>query len=444
MDKKQLQAALKAAVEKCEALLAKSDWTDADDDAYKLAETEATEHKAALDALAEREKVNAERASRLKDFRAASNQPLPRVTKPQAPGSPAITKQHLAAEDDPNGGFKTPREFLVAVMDAGKGHGRCDERLLPLRAAAGSDEHGEYADAYGNYLVPTGLVPGLNKMPTEGDPTAPLCSSMPMTSPSIKWNARTDKDHTSSVSGGLRVYRRQETGDVPESRMQIEQVTFTAHSLMGVSYATEEILQDSPISFAAMIQEGFNDEFAAKLLDEKLRGSGVGEFEGVLKCPATIPIPKETGQAAATIVLENLVKMAARCWGIGQVWLATHDAIPALASLSFVAGTGGTPFWWGSAREGFPAQLLGKPIYFTEFCEPLGTVGDIILADWGEYTVATLEGVKSAESMHVRFLNHERTFKFWTRNDGRSLWRAPLTPKKGATKSPFITLATRA
>jgi HK97 family phage major capsid protein len=246
------------------------------------------------------------------------------------------------------------------------------------------------------------------------------------------------------VSGGLRVYRRQETDDVASSRMQMEQVTFQAHSLMGVSYATEEILTDSPISFAAMIQEGFGDEFAAKILDEKIRGTGAGEFEGVLNCPATISVAKETGQAAATINLDNLVKMEARCWGNSPVWLANPTCKPQLANLAFVSGTGGMPFWWGSAREGLPAQLLGKPIYFTEFCEAVGTVGDIMLCDWGEYTVATLEGVKSAESMHVRFLNHERAFKFWTRNDGRSLWRSALTPKKGDSRSPFVTLATRA
>lgn len=443
MTKAEIQAALKAATAKAYALNAITNRTPEQDAELDEAIAEAEGHDASLTAIRDREKADAERKSKIDGLAAKVGQPTPRLTNPSQPGGPQIGNQRLAAEDDPSGGFKTPREYLSAVMDAGRGM-RCDERLLPFRAAAGSDEHGEYSDAYGGFLLPVGLVPGLSKMPTEGDPTASLVSSLPMTSNSMKWNARTDKDHTTSVSGGLKVSRRQETDDVPSSRMKMEQVTFTAHSLMGVAYATEEILTDSPISFAAMIQEGFSDEFAAKLLDEKLRGTGAGEFEGVLNCPATISIAKETGQPAATIVLENLVKMASRCWGSNQVWLANHDVIPQLATLSFVSGTGGTPFWWGSAREGFPAQLLGKPIYFTEFCETLGTAGDLILADWSEYTVATLEGVKSAESMHVRFLNHERAFKFWMRNDGRSLWRSPLTPKKGATKSPFVTLATRA
>jgi len=52
--------------------------------------------------------------------------------------------------------------------------------------------------------------------------------------------------------------------------------------------------------------------------------------------------------------------------------------------------------------------------------------------------------MSNAESVHVRFLNHERTFKFWMENDGRCWWRSAMTPKRSAsTLSPFVTLATR-
>jgi len=51
---------------------------------------------------------------------------------------------------------------------------------------------------------------------------------------------------------------------------------------------------------------------------------------------------------------------------------------------------------------------------------------------------------QSAESVHVRFVNHERTFKFWLRNAGAPWWRSALTPNKSSvTLSPFVTLAAR-
>ena len=43
----------------------------------------------------------------------------------------------------------------------------------------------------------------------------------------------------------------------------------------------------------------------------------------------------------------------------------------------------------------------------------------------------------------MRFLEHERVFKFWIRNAGAPWWSASLTPKKGAdTLSPFVVIAT--
>lgn len=441
MTKKEIYDALQAAIKQAELLNAKLDRSPDEDSQLDAAMALVDEKTAELEAVTAKEKADKERADKLAATRKTLGAATPVTRRPQ-PGNDGIGHIRQSAEDDPNAGFKTPREFLSAVMTASRG--RADERLSPLRATAGSDEHGEYSDSYGGYLIPTGLLPGLKMIAPEGDPTASMVDAIPMASTTIKINARTDKDHSSSVTGGFRVYRRAETQDVASSRMQTEQVSLTAHSLMGVSYASEELLTDSPVSFAAMITNGFGEEIASKLLTEKLFGTGAGEFEGILNAPSLVTVSKETGQAAATIKYENLVKMYARAWR-PKMWLANQDTLPQLMSLAFVSGTQGVPFWAGSARDGAPAQLLGLPIYFTESCETLGTLGDILLCNWSEYTVGTLEGVRSAESMHVRFLEHERTFKVWTRNDGKTLWRSDLTPKKGAnTLSPFVALAARA
>ena len=258
-------------------------------------------------------------------------------------------------------------------------------------------------------------------------------------------SARVDKNHTSSVSGGLRVYRRAETDTPASSRMEFEQVTLRAHALMGLAYATEELLARSPISFIALLEAGFRDEFGAKLMDERLNGSGVGMMEGVLKAPCVVSVAKETGQAADTVVYENVIKMRARCWRYGRaVWLANHDTLPQLMQLTIDVGTSGVPVWQPSAREDAPDMLLGRPIYFTEFCETVGDAGDMLLGVWSQYLEGTLTPQQSAESIHVRFVNHERTFKFWLENDGRCWWRAALTPRKStASLSPFVTLAAR-
>ncbi len=346
--------------------------------------------------------------------------------------------------EDPKKGFKTHRDFLMAVMQAGSLGEVTDERLRYL-ATAGSDEAGTYSDPYGNFLVPTGFMPTLLQVGADADPTAGRTMAIPMPLPKVSIPARTDKDHSSSVSGGLIVYRRAETQTVTATRMELEQVQLIAEPLMGLSYATEELLTASAISFVALIQQGFNTEFPSKILYEKIHGTGAGQMEGVINGPATIPVPKETGQTADTIVFGNIVKMRARCWGYGQaIWLYNQDCLPTLSTMFVPIGTAGVPAWVSSAREGEPDMLWGRPAFASEYCSAIGDIGDLILGNWSQYLEGTYQPLESAESIHVRFENNERTFRFLMQNCGRCWWRTALTPKKSTvTLSPFITLAAR-
>ena len=359
--------------------------------------------------------------------------------------APAITVRERF-EDDPKKGFKSHVDFCTAVMQSSMG--RADDRLASLRAAAGSDEAGNYSDPHGGYLVPEGLAPGLLTLQPEDDPIGARTRKVPMANPVVSFNARVDKNHSSSVTGGLTVSRRPETVEPASSRQEFERVTLRATSLFGLSYATEEILQDSPISFVSLLSTGFSQEFGSKLIDERLNGSGVGEFEGVNNSPALISVTKETNQAADTIQFENVNKMAARCWGYqGAIWLANQDTKTQVTTLYMPIGTSGDriPIYQQGSEAAPQGTLLGRPIYFTEYCKTLGDAGDIVLVNWNEYLEGTYQPMQSAESMHVRFVAHERTFKFWMRNDGRGWWRTAMTPKNSSvTLSPFVRLAARA
>lgn len=366
--------------------------------------------------------------------------------------SPRITNPKPAFEDDPKRGFKSTHEFFRAVLShsmssPGPIHPRAvkDERLKFL-ATAGSDEAGTYSDPYGGFLVPSGFLPSLLQLAAEGDPTAGRTQQIPMATPKVCIPARTDKTHTTSVTGGLVVYRRAETQTVTASRMEVEQVELSAVPLMGLSYATEELISDSAISFVALLEAGFRDEFASKILNEKINGTGAGQFEGVLNSPAVVGVTKETGQDADSIVYENIVNMRSRCWGYqNAVWLYNHDCLPQLMQLVMVIGTSGVPMWQTSAREGEPDMLLGRPAFATEYCPTVGDKGDVILGNWSQYLEGTYKPLESAESLHVRFEYNERTFRFLMRNDGKCWWRAALTPKKSATTlSPFVVINARA
>jgi HK97 family phage major capsid protein len=88
-----------------------------------------------------------------------------------------------------------------------------------------------------------------------------------------------------------------------------------------------------------------------------------------------------------------------------------------------------------------PTSLLGRPIFYTEYLPTLGSAGDVLLCNWSQYIEGTYQPLQSAESIHVRFVNNERAFRFTMRNDGAPWWRSVLTPKNGSTLSPYVTLA---
>lgn len=393
------------------------------------------------------EQEKREQDERRKKLSKTAVAPAPRRAQgdplPASGGAPTNTEPQWI--EDPAKGYKTPREFMCDVIEVGINPGRLTDNERLRYMAVGSDEQRGNSDGVGGFLIPEAFSPDLLTVKAEDDFLGARTTKIPMKQPIVKIPARTDKDHTTSVSGGLTVTRKPETVAAGSSTMTLEQVVLSATNLFGLSYATEELLVDSPISFAAILAAGYSEQFAAQLLKERIRGTGVGEYQGVLNAPGTVSVAKENGQAAATILKENIDKMRARCWGYGKaVWLANYDCYPQLRSLVQAVGTGGVPVPYFTMDNDGNAYLDGRPLILTEFASTLGTVGDLILGNWSEYLEGIYQPMQSAESMHVRFVNHERTFKFWTRNAGSFWWKSALTPQNGAnTLSPVVTLATR-
>jgi HK97 family phage major capsid protein len=366
-----------------------------------------------------------------------------------------VTSVHNNAEDDPYRGYPEAKgglgTFLHSVIQAGLQNtdtpivdGRKETRLVPLKAAAGADEaHGD-SQQYGGFTVPVGFIARLLMLDMEDDPTAGV-TTIPMSVPSVEIPARVDKNHTSSVSGGITVGWRPQTVEATASRMSMEQITIKAQSLLGISYVSEELLSDSAISFAALLESGFRDAVADAVIEARIRGTGVGEPLGILNSPCLISVAT-TSQTTSTLKGSNLIGMRARSWRYSRsVWLANHDCYPQLAECHIALSSSDVPLFSPGRGVDVPDTILGRPVIFTEYCSQVGTVGDVLLCNWGEYIVGNLQGVQLAESMHVRFANNERAFRITMRQGGAPWWRSTLTTKNDSTNtlSPFIGLATR-
>lgn len=370
-----------------------------------------------------------------------------RVTGSEQPGA-SVKVEKPNFTKDPMKGFNSPREYFGAVVKASVNPGKHKDARLNYLAAVGSDEHSGASDPYGGFLVPEGMSPQLLTLGIESNPLIGRVQNIPMGSPSIKINARVDKNHSTSVSGGLTVSRRGETGAFSSSRMEFEQIELTAATLAGLSYSTEELLRDSPQSVGALLEAGFRDQFASQNVLDLLYGTGVGEPLGVLNSGATVTVAKEGGQTADTIVTNNILKMRQRVYNYSNaIWMANHDTYIELTKLNIESTTpvGATFLFAPGNGTDRPDTLLGRPIIFSEYAATLGDKGDIMCVNMAEYLYGVYQPLESAESIHVRFLNHEQAFKFTLRDAGAPWWKTAMTPAKGAnTMSPFVTLAARA
>jgi HK97 family phage major capsid protein len=370
---------------------------------------------------------------------------------------------------DPALGFSRPRDFYMAILNANITHGKnfppnlkhlskdgliarekrvqeLRDQGLPINAAAGTDEHSRFADPYGGFFIPEAIAPGFKSMMSEGDVIGRYTGRLPMTASRVKLNARVDKTHTTSVTGGLIAYRRGEADTSAATRMETEQVAYDANPMFLKAFATNELLRDSPISFAAILEAGARDAFVDRKNRERVAGTGGAQYVGILNEDAKVQVSAEVGQVAATFVYENAVKMKARLWttdGSRPVWLMNRTVYPQLPFMNVSVGTGGSAVFVPSPGDDIPDRLLGIPIAYTEYCKALGTVGDVILFNGSEYLEGLWQPLTGVSSVHVRFEQNETCFKWMEENCARLWWRSVLTPINGDTLAPIVTLATR-
>lgn len=249
---------------------------------------------------------------------------------------------------------------------------------------------------------------------------------------------------TGSRGGGIRVYTNKELGEFTASKTEFSKIRVEPKKLTGLFYASGEWMRN--VTFLGQeIRQLFGEEFAFKCQDLCIRGSGAGEALGILNAGCLVTVAKETGQKADTINTTNLSKMWARFNGKAPVWFINRDCGPELDQLSIVAGTGALePRFVTYDAQGI-MRIKGAPVIPIEQCETVGTVGDIILADWGQYVCADQGDVNEAMSIHVNFIYDQETFRFIYYFDGQPRWAQAVTPFKGSNKvSPFIVLAERA
>jgi hypothetical protein len=191
---------------------------------------------------------------------------------------------------------------------------------------------------------------------------------------------------TGSRWGGVQVYRGAEAAAMTGSQPKLGKFELRLEDLFGLFYATDRVLRD------ATLLEGARDEgVRVRVRVQAGRRNHPRDRRR--------PVPRHRRQradrlrregnqpGAGTIVYENIIKMysvlLASCMS-GAEWYINQTCLPQLFRCTLAVGTGGVPVYLPA--NGLSASpygtLMGLPVNVIEQAAAVGTVGDIILANF--------------------------------------------------------------
>lgn len=375
--------------------------------------------------------------------------------------SQGVSTRPAWEDDKDHYGFRNQQEFLGAVVNLYRDRDadKADPRLKRcVMDAVGSDEFSKANWESAGITVPRGFINTVMQLEPEADRFTALMTRIPMTAPVVDIPCRVDKDHSTSVTGGFRVYRGKETAAPTLSKSEMEMVSLKAHELNGAAAVTNQLMADSPLSIAALIDQGLRQEARSYRMDEFLNGNGIGRPLGCLHASnaAKLSVLRENGQSTSKIVNgTNILKMRQRVWGYDQaVWLASLDLFPVIATLHIESdNNAGLVKLFYPADSANPDMLLGRPIIWTEYMPGISSGADgNLISEWNDNFLACVNASQMlygergtgtlTRSIHVRFLEREEVFLFTSFDDARPWWKSTFQPKNGGlTQSPFVVLS---
>jgi HK97 family phage major capsid protein len=304
--------------------------------------------------------------------------------------------------------------------------------------------------ADGGFLVPETLRSQLLQIALESSVVRSRATVVPMETARVPFPMIDSTTNVGSVFGGMIGYWGEEGAALVESNPKFGRATLDAKKLTGFALVPNELLQDSLISFSALIESLWPQALAFFEDLAFMSGTGVGEPLGFLGAgnSAGVAVAKESGQAADTIVLENVIKMYSRMLPSSLargIWVCSPEAIPELYTMALSVGTGGGPVMLTNVAGPAPMTIFGRPLVVSEKAGRLGDRSDLAFVDLSYYLIGDRQQMTADSSTEYKFGNDQTAYRIIQRVDGRPWLQSAITPANGGpTLSPFVEIAERA
>lgn len=359
-----------------------------------------------------------------------------------------------------NGGFRSLGEFASAVHNACTLNATVDSRLVRNDASGANETTG----ADGGYLVPPDYAAGVIDLIQEQSILLPQARRVTIAGNRLieayLVESKRDDGHR---HGGVLAYWKGEAQQYKASKPTFGERTTQLDKLTAICPVTEELLMDEP-AIESTLDTKVAQEFAWKADAAIFGGSGSGSMPLGMVMPTTnaalVTVDKESGQAAGTVNVQNILKMwnrmPAQCRANAK-WYINQDLELQLMQLmmgtdtvatsdSGVTVSFGGPLWLPAGAYGNEnGKLLGRDVIPLEQAAAVGAVGDIAFLDATQYLIVERAGINKQTSMHMYFDTDEVAFKFSWRVGGRPDWMTAITGANSTiARSPYVALAARA
>ncbi len=318
--------------------------------------------------------------------------------------------------------------FAKAVAHAAANPNQIDGRLI--RAAAGLNT---ITPSEGGFLVPSEQAKVLL---TKATTASAILSRVGRVVPDeasgqafIPTVAETSRANGSRY-GGLSIAWLEQGASITPSKPLFGQLDLRRKRCAGVVIATDDMLRADPETLTGYLEPLFSEALADALAAAVVDGTGAGQPLGLLRSPSKITV---TRSGSNVIAASDVRGMVSRLWGGSYptaAWLCSESCMGQLLALagSLLTFDGGM-------------RLAGFPVVPSEYCEVLGTSGDIVLTDLSEYQLSTSE-LQIAFSEHLGFENAEGYYRLTINADGCLAWQTAVTPRNGGdTLSPVVVLS---
>lgn len=360
------------------------------------------------------------------------------------------------------GGFDDLGHFCFDVQKAcAKGRSEISEKLgnylksnEEARAKGTPSGLNTRDDVDGGFLVPEQFASEIWDISKQADAILPQTDQRFTSSNNLKINGFEETSRKDGYrDGGVLAYWMAEADQYTPSQTRFQRIGLELHKLGVLTYVTEEEMSDSAMSLGPVLTRKAGNAIRFKVNESFIWGTGVGKPLGVMRSNALVVVPIETNQDQDTILHKNINKMYHRLHPdlrAGASWYVHPNLQEQLEYITFNddASLNPVPIYMppGGLTASPYGTLKGRPVIPTEYMKDFGFYGDILFANFSQY--ASLQksggGIKSASSIHVRFLFDEMAFKWMYRIGGQSMWPSTLQDYNGTTeRSPFVTLQDR-